>query len=263
MIKFGTGGWRAVIGDDFTRENVQLVANGILKTTVATLSNLSAVKNTAKYDYIVGIDDGIKIRGKILENVPLKNLTTYKLSGIASKVIIPSNIDELKNLINYIKENKIPCPKCGKTNFTDIRQFNLMFATQRGVTNDSKNTIYLRPENAQGEYESRYIYDKCFKPKFDKGVSKLLDKFYENPESLTNSEKLSLKFILGQGFSSQTVSFLKPRVLLTKFKDELNKLGVNYNLSDFDGKTDSEMIKFITEKVAPTLDFSNNYVNIK
>ena len=52
----------------------------------------------------------------------------------------------------YIKENKVPCPNCGKSNFTDVREFNLMFATQRGVTNDSKNTIYLRPENAQGEY---------------------------------------------------------------------------------------------------------------
>ena len=52
----------------------------------------------------------------------------------------------------YINENKIPCPKCGKCNFTDIRQFNLMFQTYRGVTNDSKSTIYLRPENAQGEY---------------------------------------------------------------------------------------------------------------
>ncbi len=57
-----------------------------------------------------------------------------------------------EEMIEYIKENKVPCPKCGKSNFTDIRQFNLMFATQRGVTNDSRNTIYLRPENAQGEY---------------------------------------------------------------------------------------------------------------
>lgn len=54
--------------------------------------------------------------------------------------------------MDYIKENKVPCPNCGKSNFTDVREFNLMFATQRGVTNDSKNTIYLRPENAQGEY---------------------------------------------------------------------------------------------------------------
>jgi glycyl-tRNA synthetase len=57
-----------------------------------------------------------------------------------------------EEMVNFIKEKKIPCPKCGKSNFTDIRQFNLMFATQRGVTQDSSNTIYLRPENAQGEY---------------------------------------------------------------------------------------------------------------
>jgi len=57
-----------------------------------------------------------------------------------------------EEMINYINENKVPCPKCGKTNFTDIRQFKLMFETFRGVTQDSKSVIYLRPENAQGEY---------------------------------------------------------------------------------------------------------------
>jgi glycyl-tRNA synthetase len=57
-----------------------------------------------------------------------------------------------KEMIDYIRNNHIPCPKCGKCNFTDIREFNLMFKTQRGVTEDTKNTIYLRPENAQGEY---------------------------------------------------------------------------------------------------------------
>lgn len=54
--------------------------------------------------------------------------------------------------MKYLKENNVPCPKCGKSNFTDIREFNLMFKTERGVTQDSKSTIYLRPENAQGEY---------------------------------------------------------------------------------------------------------------
>ena len=57
-----------------------------------------------------------------------------------------------EEMLEYIKNNNIPCPKCGKSNFTDIRQFNLMFQTYRGVTNDSKSIIYLRPENAQGEY---------------------------------------------------------------------------------------------------------------
>ena len=55
-----------------------------------------------------------------------------------------------KELINFIKDNNIPCPDCGKTNFTDIRKFNLMFKTFQGVTEDSKSEIYLRPETAQG-----------------------------------------------------------------------------------------------------------------
>ena len=57
-----------------------------------------------------------------------------------------------EEMVKYINENKVPCPKCGKTNFTDIRQFKLMFETYRGVTNDAKSVVYLRPENAQGEY---------------------------------------------------------------------------------------------------------------
>ena len=57
-----------------------------------------------------------------------------------------------EEMFDYIKAHSIPCPNCGKHNFTDIREFNLMFQTFRGVTNDSKSIIYLRPENAQGEY---------------------------------------------------------------------------------------------------------------
>jgi len=57
-----------------------------------------------------------------------------------------------EEMMAYIREHKVPCPNCGKSDYTDIRQFNLMFQTYRGVTNDNKSTIYLRPENAQGEY---------------------------------------------------------------------------------------------------------------
>ena len=55
-----------------------------------------------------------------------------------------------EELVSFIKDNKIPCPSCGKTNFTDIRKFNLMFKTFQGVTEDAKAEIYLRPETAQG-----------------------------------------------------------------------------------------------------------------
>lgn len=57
-----------------------------------------------------------------------------------------------EEMLEYIKTNNVPCPKCGKSNFTDIREFNLMFETHRGVTKESKSVVYLRPENAQGEY---------------------------------------------------------------------------------------------------------------
>lgn len=55
-----------------------------------------------------------------------------------------------EQMVNFIEEHQIPCPSCGKHNFTDIRQFNLMFKTFQGVTEDAKNTVYLRPETAQG-----------------------------------------------------------------------------------------------------------------
>ena len=57
-----------------------------------------------------------------------------------------------EEMVKYIQDNKVPCPKCGASNFTGIREFNLMFETHRGVVKDSKSVVYLRPENAQGEY---------------------------------------------------------------------------------------------------------------
>ena len=59
-----------------------------------------------------------------------------------------------EQMSSYIKEHEIPCPNCGKHNFTDIRQFNLMFKTFQGVTEDSKSELYLRPETAQGDRKS-------------------------------------------------------------------------------------------------------------
>ena len=55
-------------------------------------------------------------------------------------------------LTAYIRENNIACPGCGKSNFTEIRKFNMMFKTHQGVTEDSSTEIYLRPETAQGMF---------------------------------------------------------------------------------------------------------------
>lgn len=65
---------------------------------------------------------------------------------------ISMNISSLDNkaMEEYIKSNSIKCPTCGALDYTSIRQFNLMFKTFQGVTEESSNTIYLRPETAQG-----------------------------------------------------------------------------------------------------------------
>lgn len=65
--------------------------------------------------------------------------------------VVPDNMTN-EEMESFIEEHKINCPKCGKHNWTPIRQFNLMFETSRGVTEEGLNKVYLRPETAQGEY---------------------------------------------------------------------------------------------------------------
>ena len=78
--------------------------------------------------------------------------------------------DEMKN---YIDEKNIPCPDCGAHNFTDIRQFNLMFKTFQGVTEDSKNELYLRPETAQGIFVNFANIQRTTRRKVPFGVAQI------------------------------------------------------------------------------------------
>ena len=78
-----------------------------------------------------------------------------------------------EDMMNYIKEHEIPCPNCGKHNFTDIRQFNLMFKTFQGVTEDSKNEIYLRPETAQGIFVNFSNIQRTSRKKIPFGVAQI------------------------------------------------------------------------------------------
>lgn len=55
-----------------------------------------------------------------------------------------------KEMEEYIKQNGIACPNCGKSDFTEIRKFDLMFKTHIGVIENDKSVVYLRPETAQG-----------------------------------------------------------------------------------------------------------------
>ncbi len=88
---------------------------------------------------------------------PLIDCKNCKTRHRADKMLEENNVEAAdalthEEMIEVIKERNICCPNCGKNDFTDIREFKLMFETHRGVTEESKMKIYLRPENAQGEY---------------------------------------------------------------------------------------------------------------
>ncbi len=78
--------------------------------------------------------------------------------------------DELKA---FVDEHNILCPTCGKHNFTDIRQFNLMFKTFQGVTEDAKNTVYLRPETAQGIFVNFTNVQRSARKKLPFGIGQI------------------------------------------------------------------------------------------
>lgn len=73
----------------------------------------------------------------------------------------------------FVDEHEIVCPTCGKRNWTDIRQFNLMFKTFQGVTEDAKNTVYLRPETAQGIFVNFQNVQRTTRKKLPFGVCQI------------------------------------------------------------------------------------------
>ncbi len=76
-------------------------------------------------------------------------------------------------MADFIEAHQIPCPTCGKHDWTDIRQFNLMFKTFQGVTEDAKNTVYLRPETAQGIFVNFPNIQRTTRKKLPFGVCQI------------------------------------------------------------------------------------------
>ncbi|MBO4468105.1 MAG: glycine--tRNA ligase [Clostridia bacterium] len=88
---------------------------------------------------------------------------------------LPKPIDAFsqEEMKNFVEEHNIKCPSCGKHNFTDIRQFNLMFKTFQGVTEDAKNTVYLRPETAQGIFVNFANVQRTSRKKLPFGIGQI------------------------------------------------------------------------------------------
>ena len=88
---------------------------------------------------------------------------------------LPKPIDAFSHaeMKEFVEEHNIPCPTCKKHNFTDIRQFNLMFKTFQGVTEDAKNTVYLRPETAQGIFTNFVNVQRTSRKKVPFGIAQI------------------------------------------------------------------------------------------
>lgn len=134
----------------------------------------------------VGLDSAILMNPKTWEasghlatfSDPLIDCKNCKTRHRADKLVEDNGVEDAasmsnEDLVNYIKEHNITCPNCGKSDFTDIRQFNLMFKTFQGVTEDSKNTIYLRPETAQGIFADFLNVQRSLRKKVPFGIGQV------------------------------------------------------------------------------------------
>lgn len=108
---------------------------------------------------------------------PLMDCKACKTRHRADKLIEDTGVMpagwSFEQMAAYIKEHNIVCPECGAQDFTDIRSFNLMFKTYVGVTEDSKNEIYMRPETAQGIFVNFANIQRTTRKKLPFGVAQI------------------------------------------------------------------------------------------
>ena len=90
-----------------------------------------------------------------------------------SKGAVNPDVMSNEDMEAYIREHKVHCPNCGGFDWTPIRTFNLMFETSRGVTDESQNKIYLRPETAQGEFVNFLNVQRTTRAKVPFGIAQI------------------------------------------------------------------------------------------
>jgi glycyl-tRNA synthetase len=118
-------------------------------------------------------------------------------------------------LSEYLRDHKVPCPNCGGVEFTDIRKFNLMFKTFQGVTEDSRNEIYLRPETAQGIFVNFKNVQRTTRRKIPFGIGQIGKSFRNEitPGNFTfrtrEFEQMELEFFCEPGTDLEWFSYWK------------------------------------------------------
>ncbi len=134
-----------------------------------------------------------------------------------NNITLESSVDGWTNqqMMDFINEHNIPCPSCGKHNFTDIRQFNLMFKTFQGVTEDAKNTVYLRPETAQGIFVNFKNVQRTTRKKLPFGIGQVGKSFRNEitPGNFTfrtrEFEQMELEFFCEPGTDLEWYEYWK------------------------------------------------------
>ena len=183
--------------------------------------------------YNVGLDAAILMNPKtwvasghvVNFNDPLIDCRACKMRHRADKIIEDWNaengvqmiVESMSNeeMTAYIKEKNIPCPGCGKSDFTDIRKFNMMFKTFQGVTEDSSTEIYLRPETAQGIFVNFKNIQRTTRKKLPFGVCQV-GKSFRNEITPGNFifrirefEQMELEFFCKPGEDLEWFAFWK------------------------------------------------------
>ncbi|AVM43039.1 glycine--tRNA ligase [Fastidiosipila sanguinis] len=162
-------------------------------------------------------------------------------------------LDALSNeeLVAYIKANDIICPNCGKHDFTDVRQFNLMFKTFQGVTEDSQSEIYLRPETAQGIFVNFNNVQRSSRKKIPFGIGQI-GKSFRNEITPGNFifrtrefEQMELEFFCEPGTDDEWFEYWKSYCF--NFLLEIGVTEENLRMRDHDPKELSHYSKGTTD----------------
>ena len=196
----------------------------------------------------VGIDAAILMNPRVWEatghvstfNDPLIDCKECKTRHRADKLIeseFPDvNVNKMTNeeMMDFIRKNNVCCPNCGKSNFTDIRQFNMMFKTHIGVTDDSKSVVYLRPETAQGMFVNFKNVIRTTRRKLPIGICNIGKAFRNEitPGNFTfrtrEFEQMEMEFFCKPGTDLEWFSYWKD--FAKKF---LNDLGLSNDVLRF------------------------------
>lgn len=207
-------------------------------------------------EYNVGLDCAILMNPKVWEasghiggfSDPLMDCKACKSRHRADDLIenwnakkgITLNIAGWTNeqMEEYIRENKIPCPICGNSDFTGVRKFNLMFKTFQGVTEDTTSTVYLRPETAQGIFVNFKNVQRTTRAKVPFGIGQI-GKSFRNEITPGNFifrvrefEQMELEFFCKPGTDLEWFNYWKEHC-----KNWLYGLGIkeeNLRLRDHD-----------------------------